>query len=336
MEINTKELSKTKSMAINLFKGNKIYSLNSDNGELVIICELENARFDTPFAIDNKAFDLIKKFENPNLELDGTRLVVKEGRKKFTIETFNYELPQFDLTNMQKCEVNLELLKTARKFTSKKDIRPVLTSVNLVENGNMYASDSFALYRYEKVDSVDDFQLKSINIPNTFIDVLEKNSDETSNIELLFNEKCILVINNNIKYISRLIVGAFPNVNKVINEQKSQHLELDFKELKDNIAFANNVGASKDNNANIICRFKNNHLKCYGACEFETEFENINYENNFEFSVVIELIQLLISSANQKLETIKLEFEGAFKPLTYKDELGQTILITPIRNRYVD
>ena len=334
MIINTSELGKTKSMAINLFKGNKIYSLNSANGELVIICELSNARFDMPFAIDNKGLDLIKKFENPNLELDGRRLIVKEGKKKFTIDTFTYELPQFDLTSMQKCDVDLDILKTARKFTSKKDTRPVLTSVNLVENGNIYASDSFSLYRYEKVDSIDDFQLKSINIPNTFIDVLDKNNNDNSNIELMFNSKCVLVVNNNIKYISRLVVGNFPNVNRLINEQKSQHLEMDLNELKENISFANNVGASKDNNASIVCRLRNNTLKCYGACEFETEFESAKFNENYEFSIVIELVQLLLSSVDQKLEKIRLEFEGMRKAITYRDDLGQTILITPILKQY--
>lgn len=334
MKINTKELSKTKSMAINLFKDNKVYSLNSNNSELVVISELSNVTFDKSFAIDNKAIDLIKRFEEPDLELDGTILVVKNGKVKFKIETFAYELPQFDLTNMQKCEVDLNILKTARKFTSKKDTRPVLTAVNLIENGNVYATDSYGLYRYEKTNSENDFTLKSINIPNTFIDLLEKTSDDSSNIELLFNDKCILVINNNIKYISRLIVGTFPNVNRVLNAHFNQHLTIDFSELKENIALADVIGTSKENNDNIVCRFKNEKLKCYGACEFETEFETINYSSDFEFSVVIDLVKLLLSCIDKNQSEITLEFEGGRNPISYKDELGQKVLITPIAKYY--
>ena len=335
MKININELTKTKTMQINCFKGNKIYSFNS-GVEVITICELSDVNFTTPFAIDSKAFDLIKKFNTPELELKDNQLIVKEGKRKFTTQTLNFELPQYDLNEMLSCNVDLEILKRARKFTSNNMMnRPILTSVNLKENGNIYATDSYTLYRYEKVKE-DDTTFKGINIPNTFIDLLDKNiTDEKTNLKIHFNSKCILVKKDNITFIGRLIVGDFPNIKSTLECYCPDYFNCDYEELKDNILFANNVGASKDNNANIICRFRNNNLKCYGASEYETEIESITKSGDFEISIVIDFLQLLLNCVEKDVKEIKLKFNGSYKPIKYQDE-NQTIMFTPIRKMYED
>lgn len=331
MQINTQEISKIKTMPINLFKGNKIYSFNSTL-DFLEVCTLNDVNFENQFCIDNKSFDLIKKFNNPDLEFKDNILIVKEGKKKFTTKTFEYKLPDFNLTNMVKCEIDLESLKTARKFTSSKDARPILTSVHLKDNGNIYATDSFVLYRNVIADTINDDELHGINISNSFIDLLQKNNDEK--IEISFNDYCVLVKQENMMYVGRLILGMYPKLSKIFTDFYHEEIEYNLKELKENINFANNVGATKENNGNIICRLKNNQMQCFGDCDYECEFDYIKYSNDFDLTFTIDKLSLLINTFKND-ENINLKFKNSTSPLYCHNDF-QDIVITPIRKQYDD
>lgn len=331
MEIKINELQKVKTMQINLFKGNRLYSFNK-GVDVIIVCQLSDVNFENDFAIDSKSFDLIKKFSNPDLELIGNELIVKEGKKKFKTKTFKADLPEFNTSNLTEFSVNYESLKIARKFTSNKDIRPVLTAINLKENGNIYATDSFVLYRNSITDYSNDDNIKSINIPNTFVDILEKPTDD--NINIKFNNSCVMAKFDNLIYIGRLIMGDFPKLSRSLRNSGGNSVKYDLTELKSNIEFANNVGTSKENNGNIICRLKNNQIRCYGASEYENEIDNISYDEDFDLSIVIDKIVLLLSVI-KNTNNIELKFGGSFTPIICEND-NQTIVITPIRQTYSD
>lgn len=332
MEINIQELSKLKPMQTNLFKGDKIYSFNK-GVDLITICKLSDVNFETPFAIDNKSLDLIKKLNKPNLEYSDNQLIIKDGKNKFKVKTFSAEIPSLDTKNLTKCNVNLSILKKARKFTSSKETRPVLTSVCLKDNGNIYATDSFTMYAFESQNNVE--EKTSINIPNVFIDMLESKSDNDE-IEIMFNSNCLLAIRDNITYISRLISGDFPNLSRILLSYKPNYIKFDFKEFVDKINFSKNIGCDKDNEGYIVCRFQNERLTCYGANIYETEFDKIDYSNEYDVSIVIDFIDRLLSIIDKnKTNELTIKINESFTNIEYKNE-NETIILTPIRKTYGD
>lgn len=322
MLLEKKDLPKTKTQPINIFKDDKIYSFDRDSS-YVEITRMSEKISDSTFAIDNKTMDVIKSFDNPEIEYneDSKELLIKKGKMKFKAKTFEYQLPQFNLENLQECKVDVEKLKIARKFTATVETRPILTSVCLKPNGTLYASDSYVAFRH--FNGV--CEEKGINIPNTFIDLL---NGLNGAILIRFNDYCVVAEDDNHLFIGKLIVGEFPKLDRMMSANGNE-ITYNYDELKDCCTFANKVGKGNDNSGVIICKFENDRFKAFGLSEFESELicEKIK---DFKVYITIERLQLLLDVANEK-EKITIQNAGLTYPIYYQKN-NDTFVITPIRS----
>lgn len=321
MKLLVKDLPKSKTQPINVFNGDKIYSFDKDMS-YVEITKISEKIADVVFAIDNKTMDVIKSFEEPEITFnkDSKELLIKKGKMKFKAKTFECQLPQFNLKELKECEVDVEKLKIARKFTASVETRPILTSVCLKPNGTIYASDSYVAFGHDKGLCEE----KGINVPNTFIDLLNglKNT-----ISIRFNEQCIVVNDENHIFVGRLILGEFPKLDRML-KPIGNFITFNFEEVKEIYTYANKVGKSSENSNVIVCQFKNNMFKSFGDSEFESEI-NAEYEQDYIFNITIDKLQLLLDVANGS-ETISIQNNGSTSPIYYsKGE--DTFVITPIR-----
>lgn len=322
MLLEKKDLPKTKTQPINVFNGAKIYSFDRDT-TYVEITKISEKVSDTTFAIDNKTMDVIKSFDSPEIEYkeDSKELLIKKGKMKFKAKTFEYQLPQFNLDNLQECEVDVDKLKIARKFTASIETRPILTSVCLKPNGTLYASDSYVAFRH--FNGV--CEEKGINIPNSFIDLL---NGLNGVISLRFNDHCIVAKEDNHIYLGRLIAGEFPKLDRMMTANGS-FITYNYDELKQIYTFANKVGKGGENSGTIICKFENGTFKSFGENEFESEL-NCETESDYKFYITIEKLQLLLDVASGN-ETISVQNATFTSPIYYSKD-KDTFVITPIRS----
>lgn len=321
MKLLVKDLPKSKTQPINVFNGDKIYSFDKDT-TYVEITKISEKIADVVFAIDNKTLDLIKSFEEPEITFnaESKELLIKKGKMRYKAKTFEYQLPQFNLKELKECEVDIDKLKLARKFTAIVEARPILTSVCLKPNGTIYASDSYVAFRHDKGDCEE----KGINIPKNFIDLL---NGLNGVISLRFNDHCIVANDENHVYIGRLVVGDFPKLDRMLIPN-GNFITFNFDELKENYTFANKVGKGDEKSSSIICQFKNNGFKSFGACEFESEI-NAEYEQDYLFNITIDKLQLLLDVANGN-ETISIQSASPVHPIYYAKD-NDTFVLTPIR-----
>lgn len=322
MLLEKKDLPKTKTQPINVFNGTKIYSFDRDT-TYVEITKINEKVSDTVFAIDNKTMDVIKSFDSPEIEYkeDSRELLIKKGKMKFKAKTFEYQLPQFNLENLQECEVDVEKLKIARKFTASVETRPILTSVCLKPNGTLYASDSYVAFRHFKGVCEE----KGINIPNSFIDLL---NGLNGIISVRFNDFCVVAKDDNHIFVGRLIAGEFPKLDRMMTA-KGNFITFNFEEVKKIYTYANKVGKGNESNGTIICKLENDRFKAFGSSEFESEL-SCEYEEQYKFYITIEKLQLLLDVADGS-ETITVQNEGLTTPIYYSKN-NDTFVITPIRS----
>lgn len=329
MILNVNELSKTKTFQTNIFNGSKIISY--DNGmNVIVITKLSEKVADVPFAVDNKGYDVIKKFKNPELSYDEEKnlLYVKQGKNKFKINTFKGNLPQTNLDDLKSIQVNYKALKKACKFTSISEARPILTAVCIKENGNIFATDSYVAYRWLKDTSNNDENVEEINVSKNFIEVVDS---ENEFIDIQYNANCIIYKNENITYVGRIINGVFPKLNKILELNSPNSLVYNYEELKEALSLASNVGKTKENNGNIIIRLKEKSLIAYGESQFESVLD-ATVPENLDITFSSDKIILLLSCVEKNKENIELNYNEGLSPVILSQD-NEKIIITQI-NRY--
>lgn len=332
MILNINELSKTKTFQTNIFNGSKIISY--DYGmNVIVITKLSEKVSDTPFAVDNKGYDLIKKFQSPELSYDEEKniLYVKQGKNKFKINTFKGNLPQTNLDDLKSIKVNYKALKKACKFTSISETRPILTSVCIKENGNIYATDSYVAYRCLKDENNDDENVEEINVSKNFIEVIDSECDF---IDIQYNSNCIIYKNNNITYVGRIISGIFPKLNKILELKSPNSLVYKYDELKEALSLASNVGKTKENNGNIIIRLKEKSLIAYGESQFESVLD-ATVPENLDITFSSDKIILLLSCVEKNKENIELNYNEGLSPVIFSQN-NEKIIITQINRHHED
>ena len=332
MELNINELAKTKTFQTNIFNGSKIISYDLGMN-VVVITKLSEKVSETKFAIDNKGFDIIKKFKTPELTFDEESkiLEVKQGKSKFKIKTFDQDVPQFDLSDLQTTKVNTKALKRAYKFTSITETRPILTSVCVKGNGNILATDSYVLYRFLKDPNDTDENCSEINITKDFINVIDSEDEE---IEFSFNNSCVIYKKENVTYLGRLVAGNFPKLNRVFELRQPNELIYDFDELKEAINFSSNVGKTKETNGIIYCRLKDNYLKTYGESKYECQLTSTVPEN-LDISFTIDKLLLLLDCYEKENDKFVLMYNDSRSPVSFAQK-NEKIVVAPVAGVYDD
>lgn len=310
---------------INLFKkenkGCTLYSYSVKN-LITIVAELPEFEIPFDFYVDDKAINMLNLLAPiKSVDIDNVCMTIKgaKGNYKARFIEGNITLPNLDLEN--KTTLDMYRLKIANRFTSNKETRPILTGVNIKSNGDIYATDSYMAYRYKS--GVEAVELSEITIPRTFVDFIS--SLFTENVELRFNSSSCLVKKDNVYYISRLLDGKYPDVERIFNNVKDGNkVVFDLEDLNEKL----NIASVLDFNGDYsVINFKNNTIKVRTENPYDAEIA-VKSDNDYEFNIALQRLKAVLININSN--ELKINYEGMLKQL-YIEENGNEFILLPVK-----
>lgn len=324
MILNIKELPKNKLLENNTFIGNEFYSYDKDI-TLCIKAKLSIDLGEEAFSVDSNTMKMLFACVNPDITIKGNQFIIKDGKKKYTAKIDRVSVPQFNLNDLKELEVDAKKLKLARKFTSSNDARPILTSVNVCSNGLIQASDTHVVYVHKIDNNLTNENNFSINIPNTFIDLIQ----EEKNIVLKTNGNLITYTHENNTYISKLIAGTFPELSKLTTYESTKEITFNKAELKECLKLVNNVGVDTNSKNSIIVELENDTLTTYGFNTFSSELD-VKRDFDYDISFAPQFLNLLVETCEE--DKIKVYYQDTRKPLIRVINNEEVLLFAPIIN----
>ena len=304
--------------------GSIIYNYSSKNRDSMVIIELSECEIEKDFAIAGTTLEMVRKLKPvDSIELEGNKFVIKSKKGTFKGSLLN-ETPSILNTNLQNTlKVNLKALKVLSEFVSDNDKKPVLTGVNIANNGTMVATDSYKLARFLGDAAI---QVENnITIPKTFIDLI-KNEVDDEEVALSYNNTTVILKVDNITYVSNLLAGNYPDVSRIFTNSAMQ-ITFDVERLRESIDLAKNVGIAVGGEKYLPLTFDNGNLIANGVSIYETTLsETIPSEYNFTLS--IEAIELVLK--NIENNTINLGYNSDTKPIQINDN-GIEYIVLPIK-----
>lgn len=331
MKLNNELLKKTKELENNVFYGNKLYSYDKEN-TIVIETELNTDFGDEKIGIDLNTLKLLRSLKSDaeiEYKKDSKTLIINLGKsKKYKAKTLNTNLPSLKSVIEKEITVDANSLKIAKKFTSTLISKPTLMGVALQKNGNIYATNGYKCYRHliEKTEDTDSND--SIIIPSNFIDYIDLTKEK---IEIGYSQNNITIVQENRKFISRLIGGVFPvkGIDQLCDIVKQYNLvKFNYDEMKENISVGLNVGYDEANSSKVI--FKNDKMLVNGFNEFECDI-NVDYENEYIFAIdLLSAKDMFEYSKNEETNTCDIVYQDSLSVLlSYKG--NDTFVYAPIR-----
>ena len=283
-----------KSNYMNYFKDGKLHQWDEHHN----IHTITPVDINEEFCLDKKGMDMFLKFDNPEIKV-GKTLQVKSGNVKANIKLSETTLvvPAFEHTHTAK--LDLEKLKTAVKYISKKTNTPVpLTGINLA-NGYINVSDGFACYRV-KIESGD----CDIIITKPFVDAINAGTGE---IEIRCNEQNVATKVNDIVYIGRLIAGQFPNMTRLYSNLGNNNVVVNKNDLIQLLKY------SMDSEDKVI--LSKDRVQISGGTELDAYLE---LDLNCEIIIPISKLNLVLSTIDN--EEIKINYTDSKRPIFFNEE----------------
>lgn len=238
-----------------LLKNNKLLKFDEN-----IIIEKEYYANNIEVCVDESGFALFDKLNKDKAKVEDNLL--KVGKTK--IKTFEYNLPNFnyDFTEENEFEIDINIIKEASKFTDKKGLKPVLSGVYVNNLGTIIGTDSFKLYYYDKGKSD-----KSVILASEFVNEIVKYSNEKAKVRFNKSNVQVVFLNNKTIITGRLINAQYPNVEQILkaNEQNCTTFDKEtFLEIAE-------IGKLVNGNATVL--FENNEVIFSGDNEYNQEFK---------------------------------------------------------------
>lgn len=310
---------------INLFKkenqGCTLYSYSVKN-LITIVAELPDFEIPFDFYVDDKAINMINLLSPiKEIKIDNNCMTIKgaKGNYKARFIEGNITLPNTDLEN--KITLDMRRIKIANRFTSTKETRPILTGVNVAANGDLYATDSYMAYRYKSGLQGD--SSVNITIPRTLVDFIGTLFNDK--VELRFNENSCLVKKDNISYVSRLLSGKYPDVEKIFNNIKNGNkLIFDVEDLQEKLNIASVLDFNGDYN---VINLKNNTIKVKSENPYDAEIM-VKTDADYEFNIALPRLKMMLNEIDNT--ELKINYEGALKQL-YIEENGNEFILLPVK-----
>lgn len=228
-------------------------------------------------------------------------------------------------------EVNNNILIKASGYVSKNDKKPILCSVRIDSNGNIFATDSFRAYLY---NASFDLTTEGISLPVNFINSI-KTLFNKDIINIKYNKNIAMVTYDNIKLYSRLIDGNYPDMKNIfLKKSVSSVVDVDYEELKDRISIASKVEVNEDKRT--ILKFSENKIEALGNDNYEAEikFENDElYKNDYSLKVQLDLLDqsLKIMDSKTIFKVVYSNDKNGLMLFLDSEETNETCLILGIR-----
>jgi DNA polymerase-3 subunit beta len=286
--------------------------------------------------------EIVKKIDSKNITielLEDNVCKIYDDISKFTISTIDAEqYPNFDF-EIQSEKINIpldvfiEIDKEVSFAVSQNDNRPILKGINLNSNGNLVATatDSFRLAR-KVIDKIyDNF---NITVQKKIISDICKIAAGSETIDIYINERTLLFMFDNIKILTRIIDGQYPDVNKLIPQEFSREVTIDRIKLIKAIERVTLISSA----AKSIVKFEINNNE-FVISSSAGDLGN-GTEKLTEFELVGDQIQLSLNSQylinalrTFDTENIILKITSDVKPLiiTKLNSYDLVQLILPIR-----
>lgn len=180
----------------------KTITMNIDDEKHIVVCKYDNGKFSLPY---EKADD----FPTPSNNMDGAKEVKVDGKR-----------------------IRMAMERTG--FASSSDeLRPVMTGVRFefFKDGMVtVATDGHKLAKYKDLTiTSDEEEMFGFTMPKrpcgTLMNVLASTID--SNIDVEFNDRCLVVSNTQFKMTARLLEGRYPNYDAVIPKTNDKIVNID-------------------------------------------------------------------------------------------------------------
>ncbi len=294
-----------KSMFMNYFKEGKLYQWDEKKETYLI----SDTNIPGEFCLNKNDMDTLLKFENPQVTL-GKTLKVQCGNIKSNIKLCNAQLflPNLEFTHSFK--IDIDKIKTASKFISKSESRPILTGINISKD-YIVATDTFSAYRTACNNDC------NITIASSFVKLL---MNLTGEVEFKCSTNTIACEYDGTMFVGRILEGQYPDVS-IIYEDKNfdKTVKVNKEDLKNFLTYANNK--------NSFVIFTENKVIINDYCNVSNYNFEMEVDLPIEEAVGIAFDKLINVINNITEDELVIEYKTALKPVLFNGEY----LICPVR-----
>lgn len=304
--------------------GTTIYNYSNKNKADVVIIKLEDTEIENNFAILGSTLDMVRKL-NPvkSVEIKEEQFIIKSAKGTFKGKLLNETLPLYNLSVKNEIKANLKALKVLSGFTATNDRKPILEGINLKSDGTMVATDSFKLARYKSVEKVDTED--NITIPKTFVDLI-KSEITDDEVVLKYNDNTVILEKENITYVSGLLAGVYPSVDRLFNPS-SLTIEYDTHALKEAISLSKNVGIDNNGEKYLSLTFENGKIVAEGVSTFETNIDDNKEE--YRFTIQADVLELVLNNITD--EITRIGYTAYNRPLNIESNSIEYLLLPIVK-----
>lgn len=314
-----------------------------DNEEILTITEPGEAVLPARFFTD-----IVKKLAGEYVQLKSTdqySIQVSGGKSNFVISGSNPDeyplLPE--VNNEESLKIASSALKTIINETnfavSSSETRPVLTGVNwhFFENEiHFTATDSHRLALRKLKNKTHAIEIRNAIIPGKALHELNKIiEDSDEDVEINFSQNQVLFKYGNLRFISRLLEGNYPDTSRLFPENYETNLVINNDEFLKAIDRVSLLALESGNSAIKMTIDSNRIVLSSNSPEIGNVEEEVT-------SVALEGEPLQISFNSRYMmdalravpeEEVSIEFFGTMKPFTLQSNTSNDViqLILPIR-----
>lgn len=292
--------------------------------------------------------DVIKKLSGDFVELDTNAQFlthIKAGKSNFNLsgnDPNQYPLLP-EVNNESSIMMASSILKTIINETnfavSPSETRPVLTGVNweFLDNSIRFtATDSHRLALRKLTDKPNTVEIKNAIIPGKALGELNKIIDDSEeDVEVNFSQNQVLFKYGNMRFISRLLEGNYPDTTRLFPENYETKLVVNNSEFLEAIDRVSLLAREGGNNA-IKMTIENGKVELSSnSPEIGNVEEDVNIQGLEGESLQISFNSKYMMDALRAVpdEEVAIEFFGTMKPFTIQSNHSYDViqLILPIR-----
>ena len=292
--------------------------------------------------------DVIKKLSGDFVELDTNAQYlthIRAGKSNFNLsgnDPNQYPLLP-EVNNESSIIVSSSVLKTIINETnfavSPSETRPVLTGVNwqfLDDEIKFTATDSHRLALRKLTDKPNSVEINYAIIPGKALGELNKIiDDKEDDVEVNFSQNQVLFKYGNMRFISRLLEGNYPDTSRLFPENYETKLTVNNSEFLQAIDRVSLLAREGGNNA-IKMTIENGKVELSSnSPEIGNVEEDVNIEGLEGESLQISFNSKYMMDALRAVpdEEVAIEFFGTMKPFTIQSSNSYEViqLILPIR-----
>jgi len=292
--------------------------------------------------------DVIKKLSGDFVELDTNAQYlthIRAGKSNFNLsgnDPNQYPLLP-EVNNESSIIVSSSVLKTIINETnfavSPSETRPVLTGVNwqfLDDEIKFTATDSHRLALRKLTDKPNSVEINNAIIPGKALGELNKIiDDKEDDVEVNFSQNQVLFKYGNMRFISRLLEGNYPDTSRLFPENYETKLTVNNSEFLQAIDRVSLLAREGGNNA-IKMTIENGKVELSSnSPEIGNVEEDVNIEGLEGESLQISFNSKYMMDALRAVpdEEVAIEFFGTMKPFTIQSSNSYEViqLILPIR-----